>query len=62
MVVCHESKVQLLFKQAQSCKSLRTIIKIGSPVTDEEKDLSKTTGITIHTMDEVMVRRTNIKF
>lgn len=47
--------MQLLFNQAQSCKSLRIIIKIGNPVTDEEKQRSKETGIIIHTMDEVLV-------
>ena len=50
--------MEQLFKQADSCKTLRTIIKIGgATITDEEKTLSKETGITIHTMDEVMVSK-----
>ena len=59
VVVCHESKVKLLFKQADSCKTLRIIIKIGGTgaITDEEKTLSKETGITIHTIDEVIVSK-----
>ena len=55
VVVCYESKVNLLFKQASSCKTLRTIIKIGAAITDEEKAQSKETGITILNMDDVMV-------
>lgn len=55
VVVCYETKVKLLFKQAEACKSLRMIIKIGSSVNEEEKALSKETGITIHTMDDVLV-------
>lgn len=54
VVVCYETKVKLLFKQANACKTLRMIIKIGSSVTEEEKSLSKETGITIHTIDEVL--------
>ena len=58
VVVCHESKVEQIFKQADSCRTLYTIIKIGgATITDEEKTLSKETGITIHTMDEVMVSK-----
>ena len=55
MVVCHESKVQLLFKQAKSCETLRTIIKMNGVITDEEKQRSKDTGITIHSIEEVLV-------
>ena len=46
--------MKLFFKQADSCKSLRTIIKIGGAITDEEKSLSKETGITVHTMNQVL--------
>ena len=51
--------MKLLFKQADSCKTLRIIIKIGGTgaITDEEKTLSKETGITIHTIDEVIVSK-----
>ena len=47
--------MELLFKEAQRCESLRIIVKLGNDVTDDEKQRSKETGITIHTMDEVLV-------
>ena len=59
VVVCHESKVKLLFKQADSCKTLRTIIRIGgsAAITAEEKALSKETGIAMYTIDDVIVSK-----
>ena len=56
MVVCHSTKVELLFKQADRCKTLRTIIKIDGEVSEAEKARSKETGIAIHSMDKVLVR------
>ena len=47
--------MELLFKQASRCKALRTIIRIDGAVSDAERDMSKETGITIHSMEEVLV-------
>lgn len=55
VVVCAESKVSLLFDQAEKAKVLRAIIKIGSEVTAEEQQKSKETGVAIYTFKEVEV-------
>ena len=51
--------MKLLFKQADSCKTLRIIIRIGgsTTITDEEKALSKETGIAIYTIGDVIVSK-----
>lgn len=56
VVVCHESKVELLLKQAEASPVLKTIIKIGGEVTTEERELANKTGITIYTFQEVEVK------
>ena len=55
VVVCHATKVPLLFKQAETCPSLRVLIKMGGPITEEEKEQATKTGITIYAMEEVEV-------
>ena len=57
MVACNASKVSLLFKQAESCTSLRLIIKLGGAITEEEKEKAQQIGISIHTIQEVEVRK-----
>jgi len=57
VVACNASKVSLLFKQAESCTSLRLIIKLGGAVTEEEKEKADQIGISIHTIQEVEVRK-----
>ena len=54
VVVCNAVKVQLLFKQAESCPSLRLIVKMGD-VTEEEREQAKKIGLTLVTMEEVEV-------
>jgi len=53
VVACNASKVSLLFKQAESCTSLRLIIKLGGAITEEEKEKAQQIGISIHTIQEV---------
>ena len=47
-------KVQLLFKQAESCPSLRLIVKMGD-VTKEEREQAEKIGLTLVAMKEVEV-------
>ena len=54
VVVCSAVKVQLLLKQAESCPSLRLIVKTES-VTEEEREQAKKIGLTLVTMEEVEV-------
>ena len=54
VVVCSAAKVQLLFRQAESCPSLRLIVKMGD-VTEEEKEQAEKIGLTLVTMEEVEV-------
>ena len=56
VVVCHSSKVGLLFNQAEKAPSLRMIIKMDGEITAEERQRSEETGLGIHTMAEVQVR------
>ena len=53
-VVCSEGNLQMLFKRAESCPSLRVIVKMGD-VTEEEKEWAKKIGLTLVTMEEVEV-------
>ena len=56
VVVCHSTKVGLLFNQAEKAPSLRMIIKMDGEITAEERQRSKDTGLAIHSMAEVQVR------
>ena len=53
-VVCSQKNLKLLFKQAESCPSLRLIVKMGD-VTEEEKEQAEKIGLTLVTMEEVEV-------
>ena len=53
-MVCSPVKVQLLFKQAESCPSLRLIVKMGD-VTKEEREQAEKIGLTLVAMEEVEV-------
>lgn len=57
IAVCHESKVGLLLKQASSATVLKTIITMGTTVSQEDKDLAAECGITIYTFKEIEVGR-----
>ena len=61
VVACNASKVALLFKQAESCPSLRLIIKLGGAVSEEEKEKAAQIGISIHSIQEVEVRREGVR-
>ena len=56
-MVCHESKLDLLFKQAESMPVLKTIIKMGGgAVTIAEKEQANKTDISIYSFKEIEVR------
>ncbi len=44
-----------MFGEAEKAPSLKMIIKLDGAVTEEERQRSNETGITIHTMEEVEV-------
>lgn len=46
-VVCDESKIKVLLEQSDKCPKLKNIVKIGSSVTDEEKEAGEKVGIKI---------------
>ena len=56
VVVCQDSKVNLLFKQAESAPVLKTIVKMGEEVTAEERETANGLGLSIYTFQEVEVR------
>lgn len=55
MVVCQESKLEALYGQAQNCPALRTVVKIGSEVSEEERELAEKNGLKLYSMDQVEV-------
>lgn len=57
LVMCQESKLEALYAQAQNCPSLRLVVKIGSEVSEEEKELAEKNGVKLYSMDQVEVER-----
>ena len=55
VVVCQPSKVSLMLKQAKNLCALKTIITMGSEVSQDNQQLSDTTGIKVVTFEYVMV-------
>lgn len=53
VAVCHDSKVGLLLKQASSVTMLKTIITMGTKVSQEDQELATECGITIYTFKEI---------
>ncbi len=58
MVACHSTKVSLLLDQAANATSLKFIVKLDGSITEEEKQRSTETGISLHSMEEVEVHYT----
>lgn len=46
-VVCDESKIKSLLEQCSKCPKLKNVVKIGAPVTDEEKAAGEKAGVKI---------------
>ena len=55
LVVCQESKLEALYAQAQNCLSLRLVVKIGSQVSEEEREQAEKNGVKLYSMDQVEV-------
>ena len=55
LVVCQANKLSLLLEQAKSAPILKTVIIIGSSISQEEQQLATETGITLYSFDDVMV-------
>ena len=56
VVICQDSKLEVLCSQVQSCPSVTTVIKIGGALSEEEKALAEKTGVKLYCMEEVEVR------
>ena len=54
-VVCAGSKIPLLLKQAGSCSTLKTIIKMGDHITEEEEQEASKAGLQIYSMAQIEV-------
>ena len=54
-VVCDESKIKVLLEQCDKCPKLKNIVKIGSAVTDEEKEAGEKVGVKITSFKELEV-------
>ena len=54
-VVCDESKIKVLLEQCNKCPKLKNIVKIGPPVTDDEKEAGEKVGIKITSFKELEV-------
>ena len=61
-VVCDESKIKVLLEQSDKCPKLKNIIKIGSSVTDEEKEAGEKVGIKITCFRELEVSTAKEEF
>jgi long-chain acyl-CoA synthetase len=55
VVICQDSKLEVLCSQVQSCPSVTTVIKIGGALSEEEKALAEKTGVKLYCMEEVEV-------
>ena len=55
MVCCHGSKLEVLFKQSKNCPALRIVVKMGSEISPEEKEMAEQNGVKLFSMDEVEV-------
>ena len=54
-VVCDESKIKNLLEQCSKCPKLKNVVKIGAPVTDEEKGAAEKAGVKIICFKELEV-------
>ena len=54
-VVCDAAKISLLLDKADQCATLKTVVKIGSPVTEEEKSRGEKLNIRIINFTELEV-------
>ena len=54
-VVCNNSKIRFLFDNAGKCPDLKNIVKIGEPVSDEEKSEAENLGLRILSFEELEV-------
>ena len=54
-VVCDESKIKNLLEQCSKCPKLKNVVKIGAPVTDEEKAAGEKAGVKIICFKELEV-------
>ena len=61
-VVCDESKIKVLLEQSDKCPKLKNIVKIGSSVTDEEKEAGDKVGIKITCFRELEVSTVKEEF
>ena len=54
-IVCNEDKVSLLLEQAHSCKGLKNLVKIGSQVTQEQREKAKGLGLKLISLADLEV-------
>ena len=54
-VVCGADKVASIIKQAEFCSELKTIIKMGDKISDEEEQEASRAGLQIYSMTQIEV-------
>lgn len=54
-IVCYEDKVSLLLEKAHLCKELKSVIKIGSQVTQEQDTKARQLGLKLISMADLEV-------
>ena len=54
-IICNKDKVSLLLEHADSCKSLKNLVKMGSQVTQEEDTTAKALGIKLISLADLEV-------
>ena len=54
-MVCGADKVTSIIKQIEFCSGLKTIIKMGDTITDEEQQEASEAGLQVYTMAQIEV-------
>lgn len=55
-VVCDATKISVLLDQASQCPTVKNIVKIGPPVSDEEKSKGDKFNVNVINFSELEVR------